>query len=792
MKKLKSRLGITMAEMLIVVAIVAILGGLSFIAVWNYQRSLGQLERDGIAKEIFVAAQNHLTAAFGEGYLGIAEPDPSATGSTAYGIRATDGAYYFAVNGFIQENTVLALMLPFGSIDETVRIGGSYILRYQPKTGKVLDVFYCTRSGRPERFNHSLQPSEYDTVMGLTGEAHKSDRRTYVDGENSILGWYGGEGAAELPGTTLAAPSIKIVNAEKLYVEVTNPNSGNTDAKLKLIITGTDSKAQKAYTLQMTSLDDRVKFLEGGSSYTIILDDITSIGTMERMHFADIVADTQGTNGKKFIPGENIEIQAVAYSNSALANVAYSAKGTTNSLFGDINSAKDTAYIGNIRHLENLDRAISKLDDNDSSDLLVIQNAEQTDSFSWPGFQKGIRRIESKYTSGTESEDGYATVRVYNSDGTPTTAGYYMPIKPNYSLSYDGKGHSISGVAVTDADCDDAGLFGSVTAVKEIKNLELIDFSVKGKNTAGTLAGSLTDCNVTNVLARNSTRTDAVNVAANIAGGLVGSMPSGTLQFSAAAVVVGQNAKEASGDIPAQSATIVAGGLVGTADGEIIGCYAGGHTDNGSYEAWVKNHPYDVTGLKAGGLVGSSSAAISDSYSTCSVSGSEYAGGFVAEVLNGTNAKISNCYATGLIDQTKTTATKYAFIASGMPATCTDNLYFSVVNQVPKEGGAVGETELMLPVNGYVLNEANMARIKPLDLNTETYNIFVGAPDEWNPARAYDPALVQYYGGKYCLKAVDELHTELPDGYTSWDDIFVITHYGDWPSPEVFFINTES
>ena len=73
MNKLKNRIGMTLAEVLIVVGIIAVLGGVASVAVWNYQRSLGQLERDGIAKEIFVAAQNHLTAAYGAGYLGLQE-----------------------------------------------------------------------------------------------------------------------------------------------------------------------------------------------------------------------------------------------------------------------------------------------------------------------------------------------------------------------------------------------------------------------------------------------------------------------------------------------------------------------------------------------------------------------------------------------------------------------------------------------------------------------------------------------------------------------------------------------
>ena len=58
-----------MAELLIVVAIILVLLGVAFISVVSHQRSMAQLERDGIAKEIFVAAQNHLTVAYGEGYL---------------------------------------------------------------------------------------------------------------------------------------------------------------------------------------------------------------------------------------------------------------------------------------------------------------------------------------------------------------------------------------------------------------------------------------------------------------------------------------------------------------------------------------------------------------------------------------------------------------------------------------------------------------------------------------------------------------------------------------------------
>lgn len=777
MKKLKNNIGMTLAEMLIVVAIIGVLGGVAFVSVWNYQRSMGQLERDGIAKEIFVAAQNHLTAAYGEGYLGLKEPASGSSDTNPFGTKADDGSYYFVVNGTgdAANATVFDQILPFGSVDETVRGGGSYIIHYQQETGLVLDVFYCTTHGSPTRFNHSFfDGDDFTTVMSKAGEENKSARRTYEAGGNSILGWYGGTGVAELPTIKLKAPTISVKNAEKLYVEVED-NPDNTtyfgQYTLKLIITGVDSKAQKAYELKFAGSEERVKSPSSGS-YTVILDDVTTWGTIGGMHFGNIAADTT----EKFIPGEDIEIQAVAYSTSALANIAYSSKSTTNSLFGSINSAKDTAYIGNIRHLENLDKNISNLDANDGTDeddKLMIAHAEQTDNFSWITFQKENKKIETKATSGTATDDEYESVGVYDFTGTSTVKeniGYYLPIFPNYALTYDGQSHSISDVVVDITG--DAGLFGKTSDVTAISNLELLDFSISGTSSAGALAGTLNGCTVTNALARNSTNTSTSKIiTAPTAGGLIGDM-SGTVQYSAAAVVV--------------NGSTTAGGLVGTASGTITGCYSGGHTASGSYNEWVKNnaHPYDVTGGTVGGLVGSSSAAISNSYSTCSVSGTR-AGGLAGTV----SGSVIDCYATGLV---KGTSSQYALIGEGsLPTGSSGNFFYRVINEVPstKANAKEGDKEPMLPVSGYELNAANITNIQPIDLNADSYNTFVGAWDDWNPARAYDSSLVQYYSGSYTLRTVDELNSAVPTGYENWNQLFVKTHYGDWPSPEVFFIN---
>ena len=600
---------------------------------------------------------------------------------------------------------------------------------------------------------------------------HKQDRRTYkLDGIH-ILGWYGGTEAALLATVTLQPPTITVHNEEKLFVEVNNPNTGVTDSNgnpvtvsIRLLVKGLSSGTEHYINVE-------------DASQPIILDDITSSGNTNG-HFGSRRFDDMTTeldNG--FIPGENIEVQAVAFSTSTLVNTAYSNKVTTNSLFESIADLLDatgasgtdkvleTAYIGNIRHLENLDAYVSNLksketnDTGESYELFSISAAKQTTDFSWNTFKEKTNNDSTTvYYSSTKGN-------VF-SPSTHTTAQSYYPIEPDYALTYDGQGHSISGV--TAKDVDDAGLFGKTSYVTAISNLELLDFSISGTSSAGALAGTLNGCTVTNALARNSTNTATNIITAPTAGGLIGDM-SGTVQYSAAAVIV--------------TGSTTAGGLVGTASGSITGCYSGGHTARGSYNEWVKNntHPYDVTGGTVGGLVGtytgSASTTIENSYSTCSVSGTT-AGGFAGSA----SGSITNCYATGLVDGT----TKYAFLGSG-GAILSGNYYYRVINEVPN--AKEGDKEPMEPYPSAGEVSSHLSSVKPIDLNADSYNKFVGAWDDWNPARAYDSSLVQYYSGRYTLRTVDELSntTFRPANY--WNQLFVKTHYGDWPSPEVFFIN---
>lgn len=318
-----------MAEMLIVVAIIIILAAVAFIAVQRYQRSMTQLEYDAIAKEIFIAAQNHLTTAESQGYDGLKSTDYGVPGTS--GTDETDKVYYIVSPASPQtESKMLDLMLPFGSIEIP---GGSFIIRYQPSSASVLDVFYSNANNATALTvkGIDLVAGDYDTLVeSFKGSDKKSDRQSFP-GKNGtgIVGWYGDTEA--LPtGKKLEVPIVIIHNEEKLWAEVTDTNEPETS--LILLVTGKTSEAQCKFILRGSS-DPSGRVV--ANQKKVILDDIT----IADMRFAGIVGQkipTGSSSATPFIPGEDLYIEAVAFNNKALTNIAYSGKQTTNSLFKSI------------------------------------------------------------------------------------------------------------------------------------------------------------------------------------------------------------------------------------------------------------------------------------------------------------------------------------------------------------------------------------------------------------------------------------------------------------------------
>jgi len=752
----KNQQGFSLAEMLLVVAIIIILAGLVFIALPKYQRSMEQLEYDGIAKELFLTAQNHLSMAEGQEYFGMSTTVDSSTGRCDFGYPedADKGIYYFVVgdgtgntnSGLLNGNNVLALMLPDLSIDDTVRMGGSYIIRYQKTPAQVLDVFYSDKNDT--RFGFDFTSTAYSNIYpGLAGDAKKENRKSYGTGKK-VLGYYGGVDALTLLAIEeLDVPVLNVFNSidkDILRAKITIPTYTEATG-IRLIVTGVTSRHSRVVPL----VSDTVTPLE--STYETVLDDITADSSHFKKLFCsgndsypgcDIAAGQYDLTGSAYdlIPGEDIIIRAQVYRG---ALVSFSNEMRTNSLFASYDESNKTVEISSMRHLANLGNNISSftLVRSRAASNVDVNKAVQTSDLSWDEFSAAVGKTA-------------ATAIIYDSENNPASAGIFIPIYPEGILDYDGQGHSIKGLNISASG--DAGLFSDVEGGR-FENLKLEDFTVSGTTSAGALAGTSSSSVFSNILVTGKNST--VSASTGPAGGLAGSVTGGTVSKCASAVRV--------------SGGSAAGGLVGTTSTTAVsGSYSGGHTTNGAYSSV----DYDVAGTVAGGLIGSYEGGnISYSYSTCSVSGNT-AGG-LAGVL--TCNSVTNCYATGLVNGTDV---KGAFAGSldGNASGCS---YYSIINEIPQEGKAY----TYLPA--FQIGNKTTG-VKAFDTTAASYSSFIGS--SWDTASAYDDTLGMYYQGKYNLKTVAQLLPGSHKPFTVNSTDFVTVHYGDWPSPEAMTVNTKN
>lgn len=829
-KRKNNQQGFTLAEILMAVAILIILMGVSFIGVNRYMRSMALLERNGVAKEIFVAAQNHLTMAQGQGYLGVNDFGESDNTSD---------------NGFITvglNDSITNVMLPFGSIDETVRGSGNYYIRYQKETGRVLDVFYWTSSRG--RFDLSeMDGSNLSQAMAARGD--KEAQKSFTSGgKNGVLGWFGGESAAELPESDpYLAPEIEVHNEDVLYLKVTNPN---TDGELIVYVEGVESGTVACFNYggERDGKTPNAAVLQTGSTpgqKYIVLDDVANPARL----FSNIASftDIDIKEGTAFIPGEDIRVYAEAYKKGTMAGVGRSATQITNSLFQSVETDTDpddetadsTIYISNFRHLENLYDTKSEVNlDAIGIDTGAAVKAEQTEDLFWNtpdaagesdhSEKSYVRHVNKLYTDVFKGDYAPPASMIIFDDAS-SAANCYVPVSPSYELDYNGIGYAVWDVNINYGS--DAGLIGSMNG-GSLSNMELINFNVTSSaGNAGALAGSLETgsstvqkTQITNVVVYNTERYET-SAAGNIkttasgksAGGLIGSLDSSAtgvgVTACAAALYV-----DSAGD---------AGGLIGKINGpfDLKDSYSGGHTIKNTAKYYDKLTPVNVPngeqinvigGRNAGGLVGSANLTgvgntgkIEHCYSTCSVytranESGLYAGGLVGQA----NGTIASCYAAGYVSgaeetsgstPTTTDGTKvltrigqFAGNLSGATLSAENpNWYFMIINE---RADSTQGFSYLSAVGG----EAVHTGITALDATTDTYNTFTMS-SAWNTATPYDSILGTYYQNKYNLKTVKQLGADLTvpvDMQDYIDEYFVKTHYGDWPAPEIFVINTAS
>ena len=203
---------------------------------------------------------------------------------------------------------------------------------------------------------------------------------------------------------------------------------------------------------------------------------------------------------------------------------------------------------------------------------------------------------------------------VLKSDGTHAedVSGFetWTPIGKNlkpYTGTFDGQGHTISGLYFNDSSAEYVGLFGYNNGT--IKNVGVVDSYFYGKKYVGGVCGY-----------NKSTITGCYN------NGTV----SGDYDYMFVGGVCGANYGTITGcyNTGSVSGRNKVGGVCGDNDGKITGCYNTGTVSGGSF---------------VGGVCGYNTGTITGCYNTGSVSGSSSVGGVCGENYN----TITGCYNIG-------------------------------------------------------------------------------------------------------------------------------------------------
>lgn len=218
MARAKHTEGFTVAELLTVVAILAVLAAVIGVSLFGYIRNFTLTKYDNAAKSIYLAAQNSIADLQASGewdvnskvFTDTRDPQvktPTAPRTDDGGKTAGDGyTYYYVTAAFAQANGIL----PQGVIDADVW-NHAYIIEYCYETGTVYGVFYTEEA-------QSVLDAYY--LRGMDGtEIRDRDQRRKAT--NPLVGYYGGAAADALKYEVLEPPTVAVANG---HILVTDPN----------------------------------------------------------------------------------------------------------------------------------------------------------------------------------------------------------------------------------------------------------------------------------------------------------------------------------------------------------------------------------------------------------------------------------------------------------------------------------------------------------------------------------------------------------------------------------------
>ena len=239
MNKVKNSKGFTLAELLMALAILVTLMGIGFVAVNAYVKSLRRNEMTWTAKEIYLASQNQLSKAKAEGRLNSDE------------VKAITEQYYIVNGENVSSEVLEGVLLPFGAIDETVRSGGHYVIRFNLKSATVTHVYFSSEKNcifsEGDLSNETFKSAE--TTDDL------KEYRIASDSKNYVMGMYKGD-AVTVPAEEAVLPTLVVNNKEKLIAYVKPAEKSFENMKVLLCLKGQTSGKKATVALKSDNVNE--------------------------------------------------------------------------------------------------------------------------------------------------------------------------------------------------------------------------------------------------------------------------------------------------------------------------------------------------------------------------------------------------------------------------------------------------------------------------------------------------------------------------------------------------------